>query len=179
MTSVPVRQPPQNQGDAASARTDSAESGARSGSIAVQAVLTANQADTNDAAQYISVPPAESGGGSDGHDVASPVQGPPLPQPLLLLSLLTSWFFDKAMLWQIINFNKTEILLDGSKTRGNLLLANWLVAKLLLACTGIFGSNVPGECMPPHWQLTTSVTEAKRERIQIVFLTHIARAVWF
>jgi hypothetical protein len=92
MTSVPARQPPQNQGDAAGACTDSAESGARSGAIAVQAVLAANQVDANDAMQYISAPPAESGGGNDGHDVAPHVQPPLLPPPPPLLSLLRSWF---------------------------------------------------------------------------------------
>jgi hypothetical protein len=77
------------------------------------------------------------------------------------------------MLWQIINIDKTEILLDGSKTRANLPLANWLVAKLSLAWTGIFGSNAAAECMPPDWQLTTSVTEAERERIQVNSSMHI------
>jgi hypothetical protein len=81
--------------------------------------------------------------------------------------------FDKAMLWQIINNNKTEILLDGRKTRVNLPLANWLVVKLSLECTGIFGSHVAGECMPLHWQLLISVTEAERERIRVDFLMHI------
>jgi hypothetical protein len=81
MMSVPARQPPQNQGDAAGACTYSAESGAGSGSIAVQAVLATNKADANDAAQYISVPAAESGGGNDGHAVASPVQPPLSPPP--------------------------------------------------------------------------------------------------
>ncbi len=75
MTSVPARQHPQNQGDAADAYTDSAENGARSGAIAVQAVLAAaaNQANANDAAQDISAPPAESGGGNDGRTVVTPV----------------------------------------------------------------------------------------------------------
>ena len=53
MTSVPARQPPQNQGDAAGACTDSIESGAGSGSIAVQAALAADQANADDAAQDI------------------------------------------------------------------------------------------------------------------------------
>ncbi len=48
MTSVPARQPPQDQADAAAAGTDSAENGARSVAIAVQAVLATNQADAND-----------------------------------------------------------------------------------------------------------------------------------
>jgi hypothetical protein len=54
---VPARQPVQSQGDAAAAGTDSAENGARSGAIAVQAVLVANQADANDAVRDISAPP--------------------------------------------------------------------------------------------------------------------------
>jgi hypothetical protein len=53
MMSVPTRQPPQNQGDAAGACTDSAENEARSGAITVQAVLAANQADADDAGQDI------------------------------------------------------------------------------------------------------------------------------
>jgi hypothetical protein len=65
------------------------------------------------------------------------------------------------MLQQIIIFNEMEILLDGSKTRANLPLANWSVA-LSLACTGIFGSYAATECMPPHWQLSTSATECLR-----------------
>ncbi len=69
------------------------------------------------------------------------------------------------MLWQSINIKKMEVLLDGSKTRANLQLENWSVAKSSLVCTGIFGSNTAGECMPPHWQLPTSATEVERERI--------------
>jgi hypothetical protein len=74
MTSVPAWQPPQNQDDAAATGTDSAENGARSGAIAVQAVLAANRADSNDAMQYISMPHAESGVGNDGRAIVSPVQ---------------------------------------------------------------------------------------------------------
>ncbi len=72
--SIPARQPPQNQGDAANVGTDSAENGAKSGAIAVQAVLAANRADTDDAAQDILALPAESGGGKDGRAVVSLVQ---------------------------------------------------------------------------------------------------------
>jgi hypothetical protein len=60
--------------DAASAHTDSAESGARSGAIAVPTVLAANRADADDATQDISAPPAESVSGHDGCAVVSPVQ---------------------------------------------------------------------------------------------------------
>jgi hypothetical protein len=74
MTSIPARQPAQNQGDAASAHTDSAECRARSGAIAVPAVLAANQANANDAAQDISAPPSESGSSNDGCAVVSRVQ---------------------------------------------------------------------------------------------------------
>jgi hypothetical protein len=66
-----------------------------------------------------------------------------------------------------------ETLLDGSKIRANLQLANRLVAKSLLACTGIFGSKAAAECMLPHWQLPMSATEVEREKIQADFLTHI------
>jgi hypothetical protein len=74
MTFVPARQPPQNQDEAAATGTDSAENGARSGAIAVQAVLVANRADADDAAQDISAPPTESGSGNDDCAVVSPVQ---------------------------------------------------------------------------------------------------------
>ncbi len=69
MTPIPARQLPQNQGDAAGARTDSPESGARSSSIAVQAILAINQDDANDAAGYILAPLAEIGSGNDGNAV--------------------------------------------------------------------------------------------------------------
>ncbi len=74
MMSLQARQPPKDQGDAAATGTDSTENGARSDAIAVQAVLVANQADTDDATQYILGPPAEIGSGNDGHDVVLPVQ---------------------------------------------------------------------------------------------------------
>jgi hypothetical protein len=64
--------------------------------------------------------------------------------------------------------------------RVTLQLANWLFAKSLLVCTGIFGSNAAAECMPPHWQLPTSATEMERERIRVDFLTHIqSMRGWF
>ena len=47
------------------------------------------------------------------------------------------------------------------------------VAKSSLACTGIFGSNAAGECVPPHFQLPTSVTAEEREKVRYKFLTHI------
>ncbi len=74
MTSLPFRQPPQNQGVSAVTHTDSTENRARSGVISVQAVFAANRANANDAAQDISAPPAESGGGNDGHVIVSTVQ---------------------------------------------------------------------------------------------------------
>ncbi len=45
---IPARQPPQDQGDAATTGTGSAENGARSVAIAVQAVLATNRVDVND-----------------------------------------------------------------------------------------------------------------------------------
>ena len=88
------------------------------------------------------------------------------------------------MLLQILNVEETEISLDGSKMRAggrpavsfynpNLPLANRSVAKSLLACTGFFGSNAAGECMPSHWQLSTAVMAAEREKIRFEFLTHV------
>jgi hypothetical protein len=74
MMSVPARQPPQNQCDAAAAGSDSAKSGAGNGAIAVQVILAINRANADDAAHDISAPPAESGSGNDGCAVVSPVQ---------------------------------------------------------------------------------------------------------
>ncbi len=74
MTSAPARQPPQNQVDPAGARTDSIESGARSGAITVSTVLAANRANANDVTQDISALPAESGGSNDDCVIVSPVQ---------------------------------------------------------------------------------------------------------
>jgi hypothetical protein len=73
MTTLPARQPPQDQGGAATG-TDTTENGARSSAIAVQDVIAANRADADDAVHYISAPSAESGSGNDGRAVVSPVQ---------------------------------------------------------------------------------------------------------
>ena len=80
--------------------------------------------------------------------------------------------FDEEMLLRILNVDMTEISLNGSKTRAggrpdisfynpNPLLANRSATKSPLACTGFFGSNAVGECMPLHWQLSMAVTAAE------------------
>jgi hypothetical protein len=45
-------------------------------------------------------------------------------------------------------------------------------AKLLLVCTGIFGSSAAGKCVPLHFQLPTSATAEEREKIRFEFLTY-------
>jgi hypothetical protein len=91
--------------------------------------------------------------------------------------------FTKAQLRRIMNVYKTEISLDASNTRAggrpavsfhdpHLPLTSRSKAKSLLACTGIFGSSSAGECVPPHFQLPTSVTAKEREKIRFEFLTH-------
>ena len=80
--------------------------------------------------------------------------------------------FDKEMLLRILNVDMTETSINGSKTRAggrpdilfynpNPPLANRSATKSPLACTGFFGSNAAGECMPLHWQLSTAVTAAE------------------
>jgi hypothetical protein len=74
---------------------------------------------------------------------------------------------------QIVNVNEMEIAINGSQTRvgsgpvvsfqhSQLPLTSRAVAKSSLACTGIFGSNATGECIPLHWQLPTSATAKER-----------------
>jgi hypothetical protein len=48
-----------------------------------------------------------------------------------------------------------------------------VVAKSSLACTGIFRSNVAGECIPPHWQLPMSAMAEEREKLRFEFLSHV------
>ncbi len=79
--------------------------------------------------------------------------------------------------------DETEISVNASKTRAggrlavlfhdpHLPLTSRSVAKLLLACTGIFDSNAAGKCVPPHFQLPTSAMAKEREKIRFEFLTH-------
>ena len=85
--------------------------------------------------------------------------------------------FTEAQLHQIMNVDETEISLDASNTRAggrpavsfhdpHLPATSRSTAKLSLACTGIFGSSTAGECVPLHFQLPTSATAEKREKIQ-------------
>jgi hypothetical protein len=82
--------------------------------------------------------------------------------------------FTEAQLRQIMNVNETEISLDASNTRAggrpavsfhdpHLPATCRSMAKLSLACAGIFGSSAAGECVPPHFQLPT------REKIRFEF----------
>ncbi len=47
-------------------------------------------------------------------------------------------------------------------------------AKSSLSCTGIFGSNATGECVPIHWQLPTAATTKDCEKLRFDFLRHIS-----
>ncbi len=71
--------------------------------------------------------------------------------------------FTEEQLRQIQNINKTELVLDASKMHvggrpavafydPHLLIASRSMAKSSLACTGIFGRNAAGKCVPPHFQ---------------------------
>ncbi len=84
-------------------------------------------------------------------------------------------FMEEKLRW-IGNVEETEISANASKTRAggrpamsfhnpHLPLTSRSVAKLLLACMGIFGSSTAGECVPPHFQLPTSTTAEEREKI--------------
>ena len=71
--------------------------------------------------------------------------------------------FTEEQLRRIQNIDETELALCGDTHAGgrpavafydpHLLIASRSVAKSSLACTGIFGSNAAGECIPPHFQL--------------------------
>ncbi len=91
--------------------------------------------------------------------------------------------FMEEQLRQIQNVDKTEISVDGSKTRAggrlgvsfhdpHLPLTSRSVEKSLLACMGIFGSSAAGECVPLHFQLPTSAMAEEREKIRYDFLIH-------
>jgi hypothetical protein len=78
---------------------------------------------------------------------------------------------------RIGNVNETEIAVDGSQMGAGgrpalsfhgpqLPLTSRAVPKSSLACTGIFGSNAAGKCIPPHWQLPMSGTAEEREKLQ-------------
>jgi hypothetical protein len=67
----------------------------------------------------------------------------------------------ESTLRRIVNVNETEVLLDGSKTNvggrpavsfhdPHFPLTQRPAAKSSLSCTGIFGSNAAGECVPIH-----------------------------
>jgi hypothetical protein len=82
-----------------------------------------------------------------------------------------------------MNIDETELALNGDTHAGgrpavafydpHLPIASRSVAKSSLACTGIFGSNAAGECVPPHFQLPTSATAEEREKVRYEFLIHI------
>jgi hypothetical protein len=91
--------------------------------------------------------------------------------------------FTEEQLRRIMNIDETELALNGDTHAGgraavsfydpHLPIASRSVAKSSLACTGIFGSNAAGECVPPHFQLPTSATAEEREKVRYEFLTHI------
>ena len=91
--------------------------------------------------------------------------------------------FTEEQLRRIKNIDKTELALNGNTHAGGrpavafydpyLPIASRSVAKSSLACMGIFGSNAAGKCVPPHFQLPTSVTAEEREKVGYKFLTHI------
>ena len=91
--------------------------------------------------------------------------------------------FTEEQLRRIQNIDETELALNGDTHAGgrpavafydpHLPIASRSVAKSSLACTGIFGSNAAGECVPPHFQLPTSATAEEREKVRYEFLTHI------
>jgi hypothetical protein len=91
----------------------------------------------------------------------------------------------EAMLRRIANVDETEVSLDGSKTNAggrsavsfhdpHFPLTQRPAAKSSLSCTGIFGSNAAGECVPIHWQLPTAVTTEDREKLWFDFLRHVS-----
>ncbi len=91
----------------------------------------------------------------------------------------------EAMLRRIANVDKTKVLLDGSKTNAggrpavsfhdpHFPLTQRPAAKSSLSCTGIFGSNAAGECVPIHWQLPTAVMTEDREKLWLDFLCHVS-----
>ena len=89
--------------------------------------------------------------------------------------------FDKEMKRWILNVDKTEISVNRSKTRAggrpevsfhdpHLPLPSLSLEKSSHSCTGIFGSNAAGECVPVHWQLPPSATSEERERLRFGLL---------
>jgi hypothetical protein len=89
--------------------------------------------------------------------------------------------FDKEMKHRILNVDETEISVDRNKTRAgrrpevsfhdpHLPLPSLSLAKSSHSCTGILGSNAPGECVPVDWQLPSSVTSEERERLCFKFM---------
>ena len=81
--------------------------------------------------------------------------------------------FTDEQLCPIKNIGKTELALNGNTHVGGrpavafyvppLPILSRSVARSSLACTGIFGSNAAGECVPPHFQLPTSATAEEME----------------
>ena len=91
----------------------------------------------------------------------------------------------ETMLCRIANVNKTEVSLDSSKTNAggrpavsfhdpHFPLTQRPAAKSSLICTGIFGSNAAGECVPIHWQLLLAATTEDRKTLRFNFLRHVS-----
>jgi hypothetical protein len=84
----------------------------------------------------------------------------------------------------MVNGDKTEISVDGSKMNASVRLAVSFhdphfpltkrpAAKTSLSCTGIFGSNAAGECVLIHWQLPMAATAEERKKLWFKLLLHI------
>jgi len=91
----------------------------------------------------------------------------------------------EAMLHRIVNVNKMEVSLDGSKTNvggrpavsfhnPHFPITQRPAVKSSLSCTGIFGSNAAGEYVRIHWQLPTAATTEDREKLRFNFLRHVS-----
>jgi hypothetical protein len=92
--------------------------------------------------------------------------------------------FDEKMMHQIQNVDATDISVDGSKAimggrpevsfhNPHLPMPSLTSAKSLHSCTGIFGSNTTGQCVPVHCQLPLSATAEERKRLCFKFLHHL------
>ncbi len=97
----------------------------------------------------------------------------------------TTIIISEAMMRRIANINETEVSFDSSKTNAggrqavsfhnpHFPLTQRPAAKSSLSCTGIFGSNAAGECVPIHWQLPTAVTTEDREKLRFNLLRYVS-----
>ena len=91
---------------------------------------------------------------------------------------------DDATKHRTLKINKTELLLDGSKTRAGdrpevsfndpcLPMVKRPVTKSAHKCTGIFGSSSAGECVPIHFQLVNHSTREDGRKLQFEIFQYI------